>query len=86
MPVHENVRNDVTILWIPTCTTLSMMVLMLLQCNSPTYVGDGTVCGIDTDYDGFPDVNLNCDIAPFCEEVSYWWNDQYSLLHMDDSI
>ncbi|XP_065911152.1 adhesion G protein-coupled receptor L4-like [Dysidea avara] len=38
------------------------------SCNNPTYVGDGKVCGIDTDYDGFPDVNLNCDIAPFCEE------------------
>ncbi|XP_065910088.1 uncharacterized protein [Dysidea avara] len=37
------------------------------RCNSPTYVGDGKVCGVDSDYDGFPDVNLNCNIVPSCE-------------------
>ena len=42
---------------------------MLPQCNSPTYVGDGKVCGVDSDYDGFPDVNLNCNIVPSCEGV-----------------
>ena len=26
-----------------------------LQCNDPTYVGDGRVCGLDSDNDGFPD-------------------------------
>jgi len=26
-----------------------------LQCNDPTYVGDGRVCGLDSDSDGFPD-------------------------------
>ena len=30
-----------------------------LQCNMPTYVGDGRVCGLDSDSDGFPE-GLNC--------------------------
>ncbi|XP_065903440.1 uncharacterized protein [Dysidea avara] len=36
-------------------------------CNSPTYVGDGSVCGLDSDSDGFPDVGLDC-VQPQCEE------------------
>ena len=40
-----------------------------MQCNSPTYAGDGNICAMDTDYDGFPDVNLNCDLVPSCEGV-----------------
>ena len=43
-------------------------IILYLQCNSPTYVGDGSVCGLDSDSDGFPDVGLDCD-QPQCEQV-----------------
>ncbi|XP_065910282.1 uncharacterized protein [Dysidea avara] len=36
------------------------------QCNYPTYVGNGIVCGLDSDYDGFPDVGLDCTLQPNC--------------------
>ena len=29
-------------------------------CN-PGYAGNGLLCGIDTDSDGYPDLNLDCD-------------------------
>ena len=32
------------------------------------YIGDGDVCGLDTDGDGCPDENLGCN-EPFCFEV-----------------
>jgi len=54
--------------------------MMLSQCNNPTYVGDGKVCGIDSDYDEFPDMNLNCDIIPSCEEVCR--RDSYNLSYL----
>ena len=44
-------------------------VTFTVQCNSPTFVGDGHVCGLDSDSDGFPDVGLDCD-EPSCQEVS----------------
>ena len=44
----------------------------IVQCNSPTFVGDGRVCGLDTDYDGFPDIGLSCDEQPSCQEVCYY--------------
>ena len=34
----------------------------------PTYVGDGRVCGLDSDSDGFPDEGLDCD-ETFCAKV-----------------
>ena len=34
----------------------------------PTYVGDGRVCGLDSDKDGFPDESLDCS-EPFCSKV-----------------
>ena len=34
----------------------------------PTYAGDGRVCGLDSDSDGFPDEGLNCS-QPFCSKV-----------------
>jgi len=43
--------------------------MLYLQCNSPTYVGDGRVCGLDSDSDGFPDVRLDCD-QPKCVQVT----------------
>ena len=45
--------------------------MLYLQCNSPTYVGDGSVCGLDSDSDGFPDVGLDCD-QPQCVQVTRW--------------
>ena len=42
--------------------------MLYLQCNSPTYVGNGNVCGLDSDSDGFPDVGLDCD-QPQCVQV-----------------
>ena len=33
-----------------------------MQCNTPTFVGNGSLCGLDTDFDGFPDVKLNCSV------------------------
>ncbi|XP_065903420.1 uncharacterized protein [Dysidea avara] len=37
------------------------------MCNSPTFAGDGNVCGLDSDSDGFPDVDLGCD-EPTCDQ------------------
>ncbi|XP_065884496.1 uncharacterized protein [Dysidea avara] len=30
------------------------------QCNEPTYAGNGERCGLDSDSDGYPDVQLDC--------------------------
>ena len=40
----------------------------IIQCNSPTFVGNGSVCGLDSDGDKYPDVKLDCD-GPRCEAV-----------------
>ena len=41
-----------------------------MQCNVPTFIGNGTVCGLDTDSDGFPDVKLDCSVEmSSCEQV-----------------
>jgi len=45
--------------------------MLYLQCNNDTYVGDGNVCGLDSDSDGFPDVGLDCD-QPQCVQVIRW--------------
>ena len=47
---------------------LFLNLFIFLQCNAPTFVGNGLVCGLDTDSDGFPDVDLSCD-EPSCERV-----------------
>ncbi|XP_065903442.1 adhesion G protein-coupled receptor L4-like [Dysidea avara] len=39
------------------------------RCNSPTYVGDGNVCGLDSDSDGFPDVGLGCDQSQCVQDL-----------------
>ena len=44
------------------------LISVILQCNNLTYVGDGNVCGLDSDSDGFPDVGLDCDL-PQCKRV-----------------
>ena len=31
-----------------------------MQCNHPIYAGNGRRCGLDSDSDGFPDVQLDC--------------------------
>lgn len=43
-------------------------VFTILQCNSPAYSGNGTVCARDSDEDTLPDVDLGCDEI-FCEKV-----------------
>ena len=42
--------------------------MLYLQCNSSAYAGDGNVCGLDSDGDGFPDVGLDCNESQ-CERV-----------------
>ena len=39
----------------------------ICQCNLP-YIGNGEVCGLDTDGDRCPDAELGCD-EEFCHEV-----------------
>jgi len=39
----------------------------LTQCIAP-FVGNGMVCGRDSDGDGFPDMKLDCD-DPQCQQV-----------------
>jgi len=39
-----------------------------LQCAAP-FVGNGVLCGRDSDGDGYADMKLNCD-DPRCEQVS----------------
>ena len=34
----------------------------------PTYAGNGVRCGLDSDSDGYPDVQLNCPDQS-CEQV-----------------
>ena len=42
----------------------------LMQCYTPTFVGNGSLCGLDTDFDGFPDVKLDCSVEQrSCEAV-----------------
>ena len=42
----------------------------VMQCNVPTFVGNGSLCGLDTDTDGFPDVQLDCSVEQSsCEQV-----------------
>ncbi|XP_065894114.1 uncharacterized protein [Dysidea avara] len=36
------------------------------ECNTPTYTGNEVRCGLDSDSDGYPDVQLGC-IEPQCE-------------------
>jgi len=43
-------------------------MLHILQCAAP-FVGNGMVCGRDSDGDGYADMKLNCD-DPQCEQVS----------------
>ena len=40
----------------------------IIQCNNPLFVGNGDVCGLDSDGDGFPDAELKCD-DQFCRMV-----------------
>ena len=42
---------------------------MFLQCNAPTFVGNGVTCGLDSDSDGFPDVELDCELSS-CQRVN----------------
>ena len=42
--------------------------MLQIQCNKPTYIGDGRVCGLDSDSDGFPDEGLDCS-QYFCSKV-----------------
>ena len=39
-----------------------------MQCAAP-FVGDGKICGKDSDEDGYPDVALNCNDA-HCIQVA----------------
>ena len=41
-----------------------------MQCSAP-FVGNGMVCGRDSDGDGYADMKLECD-DPQCEQVSFY--------------
>ena len=42
-------------------------VITSIQCAAP-FVGDGKVCGRDSDGDGYPDMVLNCNDT-YCVQV-----------------
>ena len=44
-------------------------MLITLQCNTPAYSGNGTVCARDSDGDTLPDVGLGCEEI-FCKKVT----------------
>ena len=35
--------------------------VFIKQCNEEGYAGNDTLCARDSDRDGFPDVEINCD-------------------------
>ena len=37
----------------------------------PAYTGDGVKCGLDSDSDGYPDVQLDCPNQS-CQQVIYF--------------
>lgn len=43
----------------------------------PTYAGNGVRCGLDSDSDGYPDVQLNCPDQS-CEQVKIKPIDNFS--------
>jgi len=45
-------------------------LLHLLQCNHPVYAGNGVRCGLDSDSDGYPDVQLDCE-GQHCMKVYF---------------
>ena len=44
-----------------------LYIIILIQCAAP-FVGDGDVCGRDSDGDGYPDMKLNCS-GSHCVQV-----------------
>ena len=46
-----------------------IVCLFNLQCNTPAYSGNGTVCARDSDGDTLPDVGLGCEEI-FCKKVT----------------
>ena len=40
--------------------TMQLYNIIVLQCTKPAFAGDGVICGLDSDSDGRPDVQLNC--------------------------
>ena len=53
--------------WFDFCTSLQ------LQCTEDTYTGNGILCGVDSDSDGFPDGQLDCTDQR-CEQVCTLYN------------
>lgn len=54
------------ILWHIPCI---YVICLWWQCTTPTYAGNGVTCGLDSDSDGYPDVQLNCPDQS-CEQVN----------------
>ena len=48
-----------------------------MQCSAP-FVGNGMVCGRDSDGDGYADMKLECD-DPQCEQVRKLLYNYYQL-------
>ena len=49
---------------------MHIVYLIWLQCIDQ-FVGNGVICGKDSDGDGYPDMMLDCD-NPHCVQVRKW--------------
>ncbi|XP_065911567.1 cadherin EGF LAG seven-pass G-type receptor 1-like isoform X2 [Dysidea avara] len=54
---HNTVKNVCVGPGIPPCR----MDEDVYMCHQPIYAGNGVKCGLDSDSDGYPDVQLNCE-------------------------
>ena len=46
------------------------MIIFDLQCAA-SFVGDGKICGKDSDEDGYPDMQLNCNDTHCIQVCTY---------------
>ena len=51
----------------------NMEFYFIIQCSAP-FVGNGKLCGKDSDADGYPDMQLNCNDS-YCVQVSMFTYD-----------
>ena len=57
--------------YVHTCVTCIIIIIIYVHkvsCAAP-FVGDGKVCGKDSDGDGYPDMQLNCNDS-HCMQVT----------------
>jgi len=68
-----------------SCIFKLYQIFSSLKCTVP-FVGNGVVCGRDSDGDGYADMKLDCD-DPQCEQVGFcidrWQYEQlYDLMYL----